>query len=106
MMRTIIENLDSRNEAVDGQRELIDDIKFHGWTWKVMSATFGLAGGFTAAVFGSALTAITWLTGYAAGYGLYLHRTGTLLLVLTMPLLIFGAHCLDLQDSTSKQNSK
>ena len=34
-----------------------------------------------------------------------LHRDGTVLLFLTIPLLIFGAHCLDLMDKHDEEAS-
>ena len=79
----------------DSPRKLIAEVHQQGWTWRWVGAVFGLAGGIACVLSGSAITAATWLTG-AAGYGPVLHRFGAILLVLTIPLLIFGAHCLDL----------
>lgn len=69
----------------------------HGWTWRTAGAVFGLCGGFIAPLIGSILTAISWFTG-PEWHGFFLQRDGTVLLFLTIPLLMFGAHCLDLMD--------
>jgi hypothetical protein len=34
----------------------------------------------------------------AGGASLYAHRTGTALLLLTIPLIVIGAQCLDLRE--------
>lgn len=72
-------------------------LRDHGWTLKGAGAVFGLCGGMSAAVLGSAFTGLTWFTGLLR-HG-YLHSSGTVLLFLTIPLLVFGAHCLDLLDT-------
>ena len=62
----------------------------------------GLLGGIIAPLIGSALTAIAWYTG-PAWHGFFVQRDGLIFLALTIPLLIFGAHCLDLID---RENEK
>ena len=62
------------------------------WDWSSLGAIAGLAGGLVAVLFGSVLTAISWLT----GTGSHVQTLGTVLLFLTIPLLVFGAQCLDL----------
>ena len=57
----------------------------------------GLCGGIVAGLLGSIITAVAWFTG-PEWHGYLLQRDGTILLVLNIPLLIFGAHCLDLMD--------
>ena len=79
------------------QRGLVEQMRVHGWTWKSGGAVFGLGFGIISPLVGSILTAIAWFTG-PAWHGLHLQRDGTVLLFLTIPLLIFGAHCLDLMD--------
>lgn len=65
--------------------------------WCLFGAVVGLSGGLAAALIGSLLTAVAWLT--VAGAGLsYARPLGTMLLIITIPLLISGAHCLDLMD--------
>ncbi|MBC7909159.1 MAG: hypothetical protein H7Y30_01580 [Pyrinomonadaceae bacterium] len=80
------------------RRKVVAEFKDHGWSWCAIGAVFGLVGGIMAALIGSLLTASTWLTG-TQGFGSYTQTVGTVLLVLTIPLLIFGAHCLDLMES-------
>jgi hypothetical protein len=63
--------------------------------WRSYGAVAGLAGGIAAALLGTTLTVISWLGGDGARAE---KIVGTLLLVLTIPLLIFGAQCLDLMD--------
>jgi hypothetical protein len=70
------------------------------WTWRTGGAVCGLCFGIISPVIGSILTAIAWFTG-PQWHGLLLQRDGTALLLLTIPLLILGAHCLDLME---KQN--
>ena len=78
-------------------RSIIAELRCHGWTWKTGSAAFGFCGGVCAGVLGSILTAVAWFTG-AVWHGHSLQRFGTILLFLTIPLLVLGAHCLDLLD--------
>jgi hypothetical protein len=65
------------------------------WTWQAAGAVFGLAGGIVAAILGTLLSASAWVLGDASN-GLSLHGVGSILLLSTIPLLIVGAHCLDL----------
>jgi hypothetical protein len=74
-------------------REIIDGT----WNWKNCAAVFGLCAGFAAPILGSIVTAISWFKD-PSWHGLSLHQAGTTLFVLTLPLLILGAHCLDLLD--------
>jgi hypothetical protein len=53
-----------------------------------------LIGGAAAPVFGSLLIAASWLIGHH-GIGYLLHRAGSILLVLTIPLFIVSAFLLD-----------
>jgi len=77
-------------------------LRAHGWTWKSCGAAFGLMGGIIAPLLGFALTALAWLIG--DWHGVPLKHTGTILLFLTIPLLIFGAHCLDLIDKENEHS--
>ena len=83
---------------------LVGQVRAYGWTWRVGGAVFGLSGGIISAFVGSILTAIAWFAG-PIWHGFSLHRAGTVLLFLTIPLLIFGAHCLDLMDKQNKDAS-
>ena len=89
-------------ERKDQLRELTASARLHGWTLRSVMAIAGLAGGFLAVICGSIMTAISWIIGDAAS----LHRYGTLLLLLTIPLFIVGAHFLDLQETASKRDKK
>lgn len=75
----------------------IEQIVIHGWNWRSVGAAAGFFFGVLSPIVGSILTAISWATG-PNWHGLLIHRYGTVLLFLTIPLLIFGAHCLDLLD--------
>jgi hypothetical protein len=65
--------------------------------WKGPAAAFGLFGGLVAPILGSILTIFSWFTN-SAWHGLSFRNVSTLLFVLAIPLLILGAHCLDLLD--------
>jgi hypothetical protein len=79
------------------KRSLIEQMSVRGWTWQSGGAACGLCFGLIALLIGSVLTAIAWFTGPGRP-GFALQRDGTVLLFLTIPLLAFGAHCLDLLD--------
>ena len=64
-------------------------------------AAFGLCFGILSPLVGSVITAITWFIG-PQWHGFFIQRDGTVLLFLTIPLLIFGGHCLDLLDTKDK----
>jgi len=84
------------------QPGLVEQIRAHGWTWKSGGAVCGLGFGIACPLVGSILTAIAWFSG-PEWHGLHLHRDGTVLLFLTIPLLIIGAHCLDLVDRQDRE---
>jgi hypothetical protein len=66
---------------------------------------FGLSLGIISPLVGSVLTSIAWFTG-SEWHGFFIQRSGTVLLFLTIPLLVFGAHCLDLMDKQDEGASK
>lgn len=72
-------------------------------TWKRRGVVFGLGGGLLAPLAGSLLTIVSWFTHPAA-----LRYLATALFVVTLPLLILGAHCLDLldKDKTAEQKER
>lgn len=76
---------------------VMDQIHLHGWNWRSSGAACGLCLGVLSPLAGLVLTATAWFTG-PHWHGSFIHRCGTLMFVLTIPLLIFGAHCLDLID--------
>jgi hypothetical protein len=73
----------------------IEQMDVHGWNWRSVGALSGFCLGIVAPIAGSVLTIIAWATG-PRWHGYLIHRDGTILFALTIPLLIFGAHCLDL----------
>jgi len=76
-------------------------LRAHGWTWKSSGACVGMLGGVIAPLAGLALTVLAWFIG--DWHGFHLGRDGAALLFLTIPLLIFGAHCLDLLDNEAER---
>lgn len=76
---------------------IISELRFHGWCWKSCGAMVGLVGGIIAPLIGLLIPGIVWFTG-PDWHGLHMRSVGTVLLLLAFPLLIFGAHCLDLMD--------
>jgi hypothetical protein len=68
-----------------------------GWTWQLVGAVLGFTSGTATLIFGEVFTVIAWLV-KPEGPGASLRRFGTALCLLTIPLLGFGAHCLDLLD--------
>ena len=63
--------------------------------WRGIGAMLGLGGGLLCNFFGFSFTAVAWFM-RAGEVGPTLHSVGTVLLVANIPLLIGGAHCLDL----------
>ena len=73
------------------------------WTWQAACAVSCLSGGILAAASGALLSAVAWARGDESG-GLSMHGVGSVLLLSTIPLLILGAHCLDLMEREHKQD--
>jgi hypothetical protein len=48
---------------------------------------------------------LAWFTG-AVWHGYSVQRSGTILLFLTIPLFIFGAHCLDLLEKEHERKKR
>ena len=65
-------------------------------TWQTVGAAIGLIGGLLSIVLGVLLWAVVGLIAPAGAFGSFLDVAGTALLVLPLPLLALGAHCLDL----------
>ena len=87
------------------ERAVSDDRRGHeGFDWCSFGAIAGLSGGIIAALLGSVATAITWFL--ATGAGSYIHTLGTILLFITIPLLILGAHCLDRLEKRTETTRK
>jgi len=62
--------------------------------WPLSGAIVCLAGGTLVPLFGALLTVASWMIGDKSS-GPLLHRLGTILFFLTIPLLITGGWCLD-----------
>lgn len=97
----------SMNLGVRARREFIAKRRKAGtesgvgkrvWTWHDTGTVFGFTGGFLTVFFGTVFTITGWLARSAA-WGAFFQRFATVLFLLTIPLLILGAHCLDLADS-------
>ncbi|HEX8999144.1 MAG TPA: hypothetical protein VGB07_04525 [Blastocatellia bacterium] len=74
--------------------------------FQVAGAAVGLAGGVGAGIFGGVLTAASWLSA-SEGARHWLSSAGSTLLLLTVPLIILGAFCLDwLEKSQPQRQSK
>ena len=81
-----------KNQAGDSLKQRIE---YRSCDWCSIGTAAGLGGGIIAALLGSLFTALSWLS----DTGSHLEKVlGTVLLVLTIPLLIIGAQCLDLLD--------
>ena len=75
------------------------------WGWRSFGALFGLLGGIVAALIGSAFTASSWIAD-VRGNGAYMQTLGTDFLFLTIPLLVLGAHCLDLVEKKNRKEKE
>ena len=74
----------------------------HGsWNWKSSGAVIGLCGGLTAPIFGAVVTLVSWFID-PVWHGMFLHQAATSLFFLAIPLLVLGAHCLDLLDNEQR----
>jgi cytochrome c biogenesis protein CcdA len=74
--------------------------------FQVAGAATGLAGGVVAGISGGLLTAASWLSANE-GARQWLSTAGSTLLVLTIPLIILGAFCLDwLEKNQPQRRSK
>lgn len=71
-------------------------------TW-AFSACSCFAGGIGAGIVGSILTSLSWIVGGEVHP--WVRAVGTVLLILTIPLLILAGHCLDRLERITKQLS-
>jgi hypothetical protein len=90
-------SLEESKESAARLKEIYVWSRHDGWTWQAAVAVAGLGGGVLSAAAGSLLSAVAWTMGDETG-GLSLHGVGGILLLSTIPLLVLGAHCLDLLD--------
>jgi hypothetical protein len=77
----------------------------HGnqWTLHSVGAICGLSGGMVTCLFGCVLTVLAWVS--SGSQGRHEATAGTALLAMTIPLLVLGAHCLDLVDRDNDRNA-
>jgi hypothetical protein len=69
--------------------------------WREIGAMLGLAGGLLSNLFGLILTAVAWFLSRGAIVST-VHDVGTVLLIINIPLLMGGAHCLDLVEKKKR----
>ena len=69
---------------------------------QALGAVGGLTGGIFSALFGAGFTVAGWLTANQ-GARQWLSTVGTALFFMTIPLLIFGAYCLDWMEKDKPQ---
>jgi hypothetical protein len=86
-------------------RSLIERMLNTGSTWAVGGAALGLFFGIISPLLGAAFTAISWFSG-PQWHGFSVQRYGTVLLLLTIPFLALGAHCLDLLDKRDNESKE
>lgn len=72
--------------------------------FQIVGVAIGLAGGVAVGIFGAALTVAGWLT-VSEGARYWLSIAGSTLLLLTIPLIILGAFCLDWLEKNQPQRS-
>jgi len=84
---------------------IFSNLRTRGWNRKTCGAVIGLVGGIVAPMLGSVFTVVGWISG-PIWHGFAIQRTGTVLLFLTIPLLLFGAHCLDLSERKDAQTKE
>lgn len=89
--------LEGRPE-IDFYQEIESLVKKNPRTWQSVCAVLGLAGGVLSPFLGTLLTAITWFISHQRAIT-YLNRASIVSFALTIPLLAFGAHCLDLLEA-------
>ena len=100
----MIETYDQLGNSVADHSQAVEGkaVRVYVRGWCPWGAIIGLSGGLIAALSGSLLTAISWFTAAESGSSL-VRALGTSLLFVTIPLLIFGAHCLDLREAGPKE---
>jgi ABC-type transport system involved in cytochrome c biogenesis permease component len=79
-------------------------IEVNPWTWQSIGAVSGLIGGVLSPVIGTLLIAVTWFI-HSERIVSSLNGLSIISFVLTIPLLSFGAHCLDLLEEKTARLS-
>ena len=89
----------AKQSKISGTEQSTTEFQYRGkaepFGWRETGALFGIGGGLLFNLCGLLLTGVAWFM-TTGGTGGTVHRVGTVLLVINIPLLIGGAHCLDL----------
>jgi hypothetical protein len=83
------------DQGLDVYEEIHNLIRTNPWAWQSIGAMVGLVGGVLSPALGTLLIAITWFIKSEPTFSA-LNVLSIVSFVLTIPLLTFGAHCLDL----------
>lgn len=75
-------------------------IEINPWAWESIGAVSGLTGGVLSPVLGTLLIAVTWFI-HSEEIVSSLNVLSIISFALPIPLLAFGAHCLDLLERKS-----
>ena len=101
------------NQHYESQQDQAEDdlyqrmevlIKTDPWRWQSIGAMLGLAGAILAPLLGATLDVITWFVNSQIVTS-RLHALSIVLCALPIPLLLLGAHCLDLLEAKSTSPS-
>ena len=79
-------------------------IEINPWAWQSIGAVSGLVGGVLSPVLGTLLIGVTWFI-HSERIVSSLNGLSIVSFVLTIPLLTFGAHCLDLLERKAGHSS-
>ena len=82
-------------EELDIYEEMHRLIEMNPWAWQSICAVAGLVGGVLSPVLGTLLIAVTWFI-HSEVVVSTVNVLSIISFVMIIPLLTFGAHCLDL----------
>ncbi len=89
----------AKESKISGTVQSTTEFQYRGkaepFGWRETGVLLGIGGGLLSDLFGLILTGVAWFMTTGAT-GPTVHSVGTILLVINIPLLIGGAHCLDL----------
>ena len=92
------------DQEYDVYQQIQNLIEQHPGRWQTVCAVAGLAGGILSPLLGTLTTAAAWLA-HSQRVSSYLNDLSIVLFTLTIPLLAFGAHCLDLLEKSHHLSS-
>jgi hypothetical protein len=90
-------------ESQDAYERIVFLVRMNPWAWQSIGAISGLLGGVLVPVLGSLLIAVAWFIHSPEFSVLNVLIIG--LFTLTIPLLVGGAHCLDLLERKTSEVS-